>query len=435
MNPGVSRRFALLALCCWLSFFPIRQAGGGEAASWTRYFGGPGSVVTDVVSDRHGIWVAGLITEDGTRPDLWIALLDGSGKVRWQQRLPARGYQLFPKLVPGRETVRVIAGTPSPSVPAADGGSLTASRLWIGTVTPDGRLVGQHTLAPHRVTVVQAVSPMGDGGVLLAGLAESGADTTSKGWLARLDKDGNLAWQHLMPQVSWLSSLSKTGVDQWLIAGTAHENGDTQRSWLAVVDPAGHILHSWKPDIREFSLSSALATPDALWLAGEGSTSRDGARLIRVDRTGEHIHEYPVTGFSVLRLIAVTPHGLLAGGDGMGDRSPAGSESAPGWLRLPQGGQHSGSLQASAVSPEVRRLRHLPHGELRAWSFRPAAPGGFDQCVLTGAGTIPDRGSWVGCIGPVAGTPDRKVLQKSLGSAGDRPVSLHEGGGLFGTSQ
>ncbi len=154
--------------------------------------------------------------------------------------------------------------------------------------------------------------------------------------------------------------MSKTGPDRWLIAGTAHENGAEPRPWLA----------------------------------GEGSASRAGARLIRVDRAGEQIHEYPVTGFSVLRLIALTPNGLLAGGDGMGEKPPTDLESAPGWLRLHQGERYSGKTQAPAVPPEVFRFRHLPHGELHAWTLHPYGPGGSGPCMQAGCRPhSSDRGS------------------------------------------
>jgi len=192
---------SFLVLCCCMLFFPPRQAVGDETECWTRYLGGPGSIITDLLSSRQGIWATGRMTEDGSTPDLWIALFDENGQIRWQLRLPAKGYQLYPRLVADQESVRVIAEILSPSVPVAGGGSLPASQVWVGTVTREGRFAGQHTFAPHRVTTVQAVAALPDGGVLLAGLAEeTGLDTSSKGWLARLDRDGQLAWQQLLPR-------------------------------------------------------------------------------------------------------------------------------------------------------------------------------------------------------------------------------------------
>lgn len=406
---GASRRFALPAIAACALLFPLRPAGAGDAPAWIRFFGGPGSAVTDVVTGPEGVWVTGRITDDGTRPALWVALLDGGGRVRWQQRLPARGYQLHPKLVPGRKTVRVIAGVPSPSTPAPDGGSLTASGLWIGTLTREGRLAAQHVLAPHRVTVVQAVSPTGEGGVLLAGLAETGTDTSGKGWLARLDADGNLAWEHLLPQVSWLSSLSNAGSGEWLIAGTYHEKGDEPRPWLAVVDGKGRIGRSWKPRIRDFSLSGALAVSDALWLAGEGDASRGGARLFRVERSDGGVREYPVTGFSVLRLVSAGPGGILAGGDGIGEKPPDDPESAPGWLRLSKDGPPPEDPQGPSAPGKAIRLQNLPHGELHAWSFPALGTGGSGHCAPAAGGAVPDGGSWVGCFGPASAIPSREI--------------------------
>ena len=394
------QRLFLLTFIFWIYAESLTPWTGvaGEATCWTRFFGAPGSSITDFVADSQGIWAAGRITGDGTTPVLWVALLGENGRVRWQLPLPAQGYQLYPRLAPGREVMRILAEIPLPSVPAEGGGSLGASGLWIGSVDRAGRLVGQQTLTPHRVTTVQAVAPLDDGGLLLAGLAESGPDPVSKGWLARLDRDGRLAGQHLLPQVSWLTSLFRVDTETWLVAGTAHADGGGPRPWLATVDQEGRIRQSWSPAVDDFSLTDAVATVDTFWLAGEGPSGVGGMRLLRIGRAGAQVAEYPVTGFAVLRRLAVTDHGLLAGGDGPGDRSPAEPESAPGGLVLSGEAMadptHVAGSPAGAVS--VFRFQDLPAGELHALRVFPGKerhPGP----VLLGAGTDPDRGAWIGC--------------------------------------
>lgn len=394
-------RFSLsfLVFCCCILFLPPRQAVGDETKCWTRYLGGPGSIITDLLSSRQGIWATGRMTEDGSTPDLWIALFDENGQILWQLRLPAKGYQLYPRLAANQESVRVIAEILSPSVPVAGGGSLPASQVWVGTVTREGRFVGQRTFAPHRVTTVQAVAALPDGGVLLVGLAETGSDTSNKGWLARLDRDGQLAWQQLLPQVSWLTSLSEIDVDQWLIAGTAHEKEENSpRPWLAAVDRTGRILKSWEPEITDFSLNDALATPSHLWLAGEGTMTQNSARLFLVDRQGTKVSDYPVAGLSVLRLLSISPNGPLAGGDGIGDRQPTEQESAPGWLHLPQERMKDApNIQKSLKSLVIHRWHDVPFSEVHALSIYPAEQLRSSQSLLIGAGAHPDRGAWIGC--------------------------------------
>jgi hypothetical protein len=373
----------LPALAAWLCAACIVPwpAVAGEATCWTRFFGAPGSSITDLAADSQGIWAAGRMTGDGTTPVLWVALLGENGRLRWQLPLPAQGYQLYPRLAPGREVMRVVAEIPLPSMPAEGGGSLGASGLWIGSVDRAGRLVGQQTLAPHRVTTVQAVAPLDDGGLLLAGLAESGPDPVSKGWLARLDRDGRLAGQHLLPRVSWLTSLSRVDTETWLVAGTAQAQEGGPRPWLALVDQEGRIRQSWSPAVDDFSLTDAVATVDAFWLAGEGPSGVGGIRLLRVGRAGAQVVEYPVSG-----------------GDGPGDRSPAEPESAPGGLVL--SGEAMADPARVAGSPAgaspVFRFQDLPAGELHALRVFPGKerhPGP----VLLGAGTHPDRGAWIGC--------------------------------------
>ena len=402
---------ASFVIFCSGLLLPFQQASGADTDCWTRYFGEPGSVITDVVSNPQGIWIAGRIAEEGSSPTLWIALLDSKGRVQWQQRLPATGYQLYPRLSSSLESMWVIAETPLPSVPAPGGGSVTASQVWIGKINLDGQLISQQTLAPHRVNTVQAASGIEDGGVLLAGLVETGADMHSRGWIAQLDREGKLIRQQILPQVSWLSSLKKMETDQWLIAGTAHEKEGDQRPWLAVVNRRGDIQQSWKPDIQGFCLYSALAVSNDFWLAGEWTAARSGAGLIRMDRTSGRVTEYSATGFSMLRLLAVEPRGLLAGGDGMGENQPAAPESAPGWLSLDPGGMesHMRSQKIPEAPAKVSRLRHLPCGELHAWTF--CAPDRIvsDRLMLIGAGATIARGAWVGCIRPMYINPDNPV--------------------------
>jgi len=394
---------AVSAIFCFGLLIPFQQTSGADTDCWTRYFGDPGSVITDIVSNPQGIWIAGRIAEEGSSPSLWIALLDSKGRVQWQQKLPAKGYQLYPRLASSLDSMWVIAETPLPSVTAPGGGSVTASRVWIGKINRDGRLIGQKMLAPHRVNTVQAASGTSDGGILLAGLVETGTDLHSRGWLARLDGDGKLIGQRVLTQVSWLSSLKKMESDQWLIAGTAHESEGSQQPWLAVVNERGDIQQSWKPDIQDFRLYSALAVSNDFWLAGEWTGARSGARLIRLDRTGVRVTEYPATGFSVLRLLAVEPRALLAGGDGMGENM----ENAPGWidLHLEKTESHMRTPKIPESSPQASRLRHIPHGELHAWAFD-ASRVVSDRLMLIGGGATMDRGAWVGCMRPMYINPD-----------------------------
>lgn len=77
-----------LVFCCCILLLPLRKASGVETECWTHFFGGPGSIITDLLSTREGIWATGRITEDGSTPDLWIALFALNGQVQWQQRLP-----------------------------------------------------------------------------------------------------------------------------------------------------------------------------------------------------------------------------------------------------------------------------------------------------------------------------------------------------------
>jgi len=173
---------------------------------------------------------------------------------------------------------------------------------------------------------------------------------------------------------------------------------NSPRPWLAAVDRTGSILKSWEPEIADFSLSDALATPGHLWLAGEGTMPQTGARLFLVDRQGTKVADYPVAGLSVLRMLSDSPDGPLAGGDGIGDRQPTEQESAPGWFHLPQVRmKDASSILKSLKSPVIHRWRDVPFSEVHALTIIPAEQLRSRQPLLIGAGAHPDRGAWIGC--------------------------------------
>ena len=137
-----------------------------------------------MATGKDGLWLAGRLEEAGASPVLWLALLDWQGQAKWQARLPLQGYQLYPRLVPARQGMWVVAETPLPMVAAEGGGFLTARETWLGQVDSDGKLGLQTRLSTHRVQTVQAAAALANGGILLAGLAETGTALQSQGWLA-----------------------------------------------------------------------------------------------------------------------------------------------------------------------------------------------------------------------------------------------------------
>lgn len=384
---------ALLFGLLWVHGSPARA----DEACWTQFFGKPDSVITDMAVDKDGIWVVGRMTEGDSSPVLWLALLDHKGRVKWQMRLPPKGYQLYPRLAPSLNGHWIVAEILRPSVPAP-GGSLTSSQAWLGQVSKEGKLSKTMTIAPHRTNTIQAVSGLRDGGLLLAGMVETGTELRSKGWLARLDAKGQLVWQRVLPQVAWLVSLQGMDREQWLLAGQIPGKDESDQSpWLAIIDGQGRIQQSWQPEVQGLSLYAALATSDAWWLAGEWSPPLSGARLIRVERGNDKTREYPVQGFSILRLLTQHPHGLMAGGDGLGDASPDAPDNSPGWLTLPQFTIKDARIPEP--QPAAQRLTRFPHGELRAWAwlFEPSTHR-YPNYKLIGAGTDHAKGAWVGCL-------------------------------------
>jgi hypothetical protein len=140
-------------------------------------------------------------------------------RVRWQRSARARYHcirGLVPAGKPSGRSRRPVAFRARPG-----GGSLTASAP-DRTMTREGRLAARISGPPPGDRRAGGLTGRRRR-VLLAGRRRPGSDTASKGWLALLEEDGSIRRQQLLPQVSWLSSLSDAGPREMADRGHAHE--------------------------------------------------------------------------------------------------------------------------------------------------------------------------------------------------------------------
>ncbi len=386
----------LVAIVIVIASLTLAAAGG-----WPRIFGSPGSVATDLRQDVSGdVWVAGRIQDAASSGELWVARLGSQGEVRWQRRLAAAGYQLSPRLAVAGDGAWVAAEVLRPQVAVASGGSLPASAAFVRRLDRDGKEVRRADLRAGRTNQPQALLGQADNGVLIAGETSRGDDPQSRGWLVRLEADGRVRWERVLPEVWWLAALDPLPDGRVLALGTAPGAGDEGRPWLGILTADGRVETSRTLDVVGVNAQAVLATADDFWVAGQqvpppspqaaddlGVVRR--AWLVRVPRKGGAIRDVSLFGMRDAHALVMGGPGLIfVGGEGSGGLDPSAQEEP--WVTI---------VDMAGGFVTRGRVEGTGWGELRALAATP------DRVL--GAGALTGRGAWVGHTLP-APMPARK---------------------------
>lgn len=158
-----------------------------------------GYVVAGYTSSADGD-VTGLQGED----DYWVAKLDGSGTIEWQQALGGTFSERARSVTQAADGGYVIAGWSRSVDGAVTGNSdFEWSSFWIVKLDNIGGLQWQQSYGGSYIDEAQSVYQTTDGGYIVAGWSKSsdGDVTNSHGsiyhdyWVIQLDTQGNLQWQ------------------------------------------------------------------------------------------------------------------------------------------------------------------------------------------------------------------------------------------------
>lgn len=277
--------------------------GAQPAIEWQKCLGGSSTEYLNALAKaaNGGYFVAGWTTSNdgdasghhgGTFPpyDAWVVKLDATSTIEWQKCLGGTN----------EERANAIAGT-------SDGGCLMAGfswsndgdvignsgvDAWVVKLDPAGALVAQHCLGGSSGDIGRAIQETPDGGFVLAGSTASndgdlsGNHGNSDGWIAKLDADAVIQWQHCLGGSAYdaLWSVQQTNDGGYVVAGHSYSNdGDvigqhgSKDAWVLRLNSSGAI--QWQKCMGgsgEDEFTTVLETLDGGFILVGSTGSNDG---------------------------------------------------------------------------------------------------------------------------------------------------------------
>jgi hypothetical protein len=318
MPAALRRRILRCSLLVLLAGGALVMARKAAAQTWAKVFGSAATDwITAAAAAPGGAAFVGGTTDqvgDTTKYDLWVAMVDATGTVRWHRRL---GTNVHESLI-GLE-------------PAADGGVFLLAAIAPVTATVDtivaklsaGGLVEWQV----QVRVADAEAPLAvkataDGGLIVSVFTELRARI-----LLRLDATGTLAWQRALEGGPLFQVMDEHPDGGFVAAGRYFPVVEIyDRGWVARFDATGGRV--WERAIEfgteQTDVRLVGCTPDGAVLvagySGFPADQWDTLFTMRFDATGELAWQQSHLWPEATRLTGVTGAVLADGGFLVGGR-------------------------------------------------------------------------------------------------------------------
>lgn len=228
-------------------FWVVKLDSSGKLL-WQNTVGGSGTdVALDIIpSGDGGFVVAGYTDSDdadvlgnhGGYLDAWVVKLDSLGKLDWQKTLGGSGSDRAYAITSGGNGGFVLAG----STDSNDGdvsGNHGRDDYWVVRLDNSGHLIWQRTLGGSDDDIAVDVTPSGDGGFVVAGIAGSfdgdlaiNLDGNDFG-VVKLDSLGSLVWQKVLggSGTDGPRAIASSGGGSFVVAGSTNSrDGDVSNN-------------------------------------------------------------------------------------------------------------------------------------------------------------------------------------------------------------
>jgi len=269
---------------------PDRACGGTPPCTWERIFGGTSddklSAATRAPSGD--IYVTGATRRGQVgREDAWVMRLTGDGALRWRRHFGTPETEEFRDIVPAPGGGVYVVGH-SRAIGAGE------SDLWLMRLSGSGETLFELSLGGPQNDRVEAMVPVPDGGVVIAGFTASEGAGGRDIWLLRILPEGEVLWSRTFGGAGHDEAFDLVALGNGGFALTGHVWGGAAAAYdLAVlrVDAAGETIWQRTLDRARFEAGTALAALDDGGLVVVGTTSVAGLRdtdlwVLRLDAEG-----------------------------------------------------------------------------------------------------------------------------------------------------
>lgn len=325
------RALAAFTLLLWWSSF-LRAVTPG----WLRAYGAESydTATAVTMAADGGILVVGY--SDAGQPsasDYSVTKLNPYGVASWRRVYGGQDKEYASAVSPLADGGFLIAG---------DEGSFnraTGRNVWVMRITATGEVSWQRTYGGNGRDDARAIAQTADGGSIVAGSTQSFGAGEEDGFLLRLSPPGSVIWQKSYGGTGSdaLRAVRVTADGGLIVAGSTNSGGaGGQDFWVLRLDSHGKVL--WQGTYGgtgEDIANAIIETKDGSFVvAGSTQSYGDGYRdawIVRLDSSGDVLWQkvYGGSGMDSAESVLETPEGMLVVA---GQHSAVGVTNSDAWV-------------------------------------------------------------------------------------------------------
>jgi len=240
---------------------------GDEEAYSIDQTGDGGYVVTGYTNSYDGD-----VSGNNGESDFWVVKLNSTGSIVWQRCLGGSSWESARSIRQTGDGGYIVAGrsfSNDGDVSGHHGVPGMNPDYWIAKLDSSGGIEWQNSLGGTFDDYAYSVEQTSDGGYIVAGysMSDDGDASGNHGeldfWVVRLDSSGSLVWQRSLggSQSDFATSVRQTGDGGYVVAGWARSNdGDASGNhgyedyWVVKLASDTYIEETARP--KEFALST-----------------------------------------------------------------------------------------------------------------------------------------------------------------------------------
>jgi uncharacterized delta-60 repeat protein len=268
--------------------------------TWDRTFGGPladKAYDIAVLSDGSVVMVGHTRALKGIGHDVLIFCIDRNGETIWHRTFGGLGDDHAYGVVPSGDEDIIIAGfTRSKGSGESD--------LWVCRLNKEGDLIWEHTYGGVLDDRARTIAPTQDGGCLVAGSTQSSGSPEGDAWVIKINQYGQRVWEQTF------GGDGEDGIFQVKMSanGSFFATGYTDVGelggfdlWILKIDTSGKLI--WEQTFGKSHFDSGTAvepTSDGGCIVA-GLTSQKGYQndqvwMLRLDARGKLLWQHVIGG-------------------------------------------------------------------------------------------------------------------------------------------
>ncbi|MCK9580265.1 MAG: hypothetical protein M0Q92_07420 [Methanoregula sp.] len=321
------------------------------AVIWNRIFGGEKNdeVWRIIQVSDGGFLVVGQTESFGT--GAWVIRTDADGRELWNKTFGRRNTDSFSAVAEMRDGGFALAG-------ASDAYTGKGQGAWLVRIDSQGAELWNRTFGGDVFDNADSVAEYPDGGLVVAGVTNTGTGQLDDALLIRTDSTGNLLWKKTFGGrgTDEARSVIITSDGSIVFTGSTFTTGlNVDDFWVVKTDAGGNEI--WNRKFSDSGLESGMAiveAPDNGFFVVETVASQVWKiKLVKLDADGTRVWEREYTGIDPETLLSWGGFNLVLHPDGTLFLSGPGSLQGTWSIDAAADGTETGRQVFGLAPPEV----------------------------------------------------------------------------------